>query len=119
MCIGRWNIKLFNKYDVTIANGESLSSIIELSKNEIPVGLEVGSWTTASITFLVGFSSVQSYYKDGDEYELSGVIANSVHNLPLTDFVGIKNIQLRSGTRSAAVAQGGTRTITLITAEIT
>lgn len=112
-------MRQFNIHDLTIGSGASLSSSVELSKYEIPASLEIGSdWTAANITIKGGYTTFNDFYKDGAEYTISGVAASRTIQIPLPDLVGLKNIQFRSGTSASPVAQGGDRTLRLVTIEL-
>lgn len=109
----------FNKYDVVIANGQSLSAIQTLRETELPALLEIGSgWTTADITIKAGYSTPKNLFKDGIEFTISGVAADRAIILNTSDLLGIRTIQFRSGNSGTPVNQGADRGLTFTTIEL-
>ena len=114
-------VRRFNRYDVTIASGQSLSAIQTLGNKELPSSLEIDTgWTPAVVSVRAGFSadSVKDFYKDGAEYTISGIGSDRVIALPLNDLIGLRNIQFRSGTTGLPITQSGVRSLTFVTIEL-
>lgn len=112
-----------NLHDITIVSGAVYSNIVNLRTTETVVGVIIPSgFTVTPIGFLV------SPYKDpsispntmaynGAEYLASGVGSVQLVLDPSL-FVGVRQLQIRSGSAGAPVAQGGNRTMVLITQEL-
>lgn len=103
-------------YSVTIANGASLSSAIDL-QDYIPVRIDLpAAWTAANLTIQVSNdnSTYVNLYKSGVEYQISGVSTSRGMAIPLQDGVHMgRYIKVRSGTSGTAVNQGADRTLTI------
>lgn len=105
---------------VTIANGASLSSEIDLKGSGLVGVIMPAAWTAAVITFQVGAPAgdlVDLYDKTGTEYSLT-VAAGHACIIPPADMPMIGRLKLRSGTGAAAVNQAQDRVIYLITRAI-
>lgn len=89
-----------NIHTVSIANGQSLSDVVTLGRQETLIGVAIsGAWTAAPITFLVGYdANIRSYYRDDSEFLMSGIGANLHAGFNPLDFLGVKTLQIRSGT---------------------
>lgn len=112
--------------NVTILNGQSgQQGYVDLHRScETVVGVVMpAAWTAASITLMTvppltadpsaaTWSDV--YERDGTEYEITCDAGQHII-LPPSELAGIRYLKLRSGTSGTPVAQGATRTITLIT----
>jgi hypothetical protein len=75
------------------------------------------AWTAANLTFQVshdGTNFFNLYDKDGTEYTVTADASRAII-LPLSDWVGIEHLKIRSGTAAAAVNQGAERTIVIQT----
>ena len=103
-------------YSVTIANGASLSSSIDL-QDYVPVRIDMpAAWTAANLTIQVSNddSTFVNLYKAGVEYTISGVSTSQGMAIPLQDGVHMgRYIKVRSGTSGTAVNQGAARTLTI------
>lgn len=109
----------FETISFTIASGQSLSDVKDLG-GCIPVSIEMpGTWTAAALTFKGSHQNAASVGKlsvmrSGTVGELNATVAASdVISLDPLDFVGVKWLQLRSGTAASAVNQAGDRIIKL------
>lgn len=100
-----------------IAEGASLSGVINLGAGT-PVTIEMpASWDAADITFMESASGAtfQDYYDtDGSEITVTAS-GNRAIRLDASKFAGVGFLQLRSGTSSSPVNQSQERIITLIT----
>ena len=99
----------------SISNGQSLSGAIDLGGARLAYIQMPASWTAAALTFQAsadGVTYVDLYDNDGVEYSAS-VAASQGIIVPLTDFLGIRYLKVRSGTSAVPVNQGGDRTLTL------
>ena len=105
--------------ETTIANGESLSSLIELGSLTL-VGIEIpAGWTAANLTLQTtnesGGTLVDVYDKAGSEYTITVGGASRFIVLDKSDLQGIgRFIKLRSGTSGTPVNQGADRVLKLI-----
>jgi hypothetical protein len=101
----------------TIANGASLSGAVSLAGAGLLRILMPAAWTAAALTFQVSPDDgtyYDLYGDDGVEYSVTVAAARAV-TLDVTRFVGISFLKVRSGTASAAVNQGGSRALLLVT----
>lgn len=100
----------------TILSGQSLSSVIDLSEGRLARIHIPAAWTAANLTFQAssdGASFADLYDAYGAEYSVVvGGAARSIM-VPLSDFIGIRYIKVRSGTSAAPVNQAADRTLTL------
>ncbi len=108
---------MFTTMTATIANGASLSSVVDLAGLAL-VGIEMpAAWTAANLTFQAAASAsanVANFYDEmGGEFTASAAASRYIKIDP-ADFAGIKYLKVRSGTSGAPVAQGADRSITLV-----
>jgi hypothetical protein len=99
----------------TIANGESLSSAVDLQDGRAARIDMPSAWTAADLTFQVspdGNTYTDLYEADGTEYTVTAAASRSII-LPIADFLGIRYLKVRSGTSAAAVNQGAARNLTI------
>ena len=100
----------------TIANGASLSGAVDL-RGLTPVRIIMPSaWTTANLTFNVSYDGVNFtnlYDELGTEKTVTAAASYSIYLAP-ADWVGYKQLKIRSGTSGTAVNQGGARTILVV-----
>jgi hypothetical protein len=102
---------------VTILNGASLSSAINL-ENRILVGIIMpNAWTAAALTFQFSIDGVNYH----DAYSLTAAltatpaIANSFINIAKTaTFDSARFLKIRSGTTASPVNQLADRTLTIV-----
>ncbi|HWJ72606.1 MAG TPA: hypothetical protein VNX29_05495 [Kaistia sp.] len=104
----------------TIASGGSLSGAVDLGTGRLVGLIMPASWTTASISFQASADGANFYdlYDDSIERAIASgsAIASRFIALSLSDWLGVRAIKVRSGSTSAAVNQGASRIITLVTA---
>lgn len=102
----------------TIANGQSLSGVIDVSEGYQITGIKMpDAWTTAALTFVACERADGTF---ADVYDVDGVeVAITATNAqagrwfviqPLVDYMDFRFFKLRSGVSGAAVAQGAART---------
>lgn len=106
---------------VTIANGASLSGGVDLGTGRLVGIIMPASWTTAALTFQANADGGATYYDlydDATERTISstGAAVSRFLALPISDWLGVRGIKVRSGTGALAVNQGAARTITLVVA---
>lgn len=100
--------------EVTIANGTSTTSDINL-RGRVLTGIQMPSaWTAATITFQgstdgVTFSDLHNSAGEISLPGTAGVYMAAAH----TDLLGINFLRIRSGTSASSVNQGAERTLTL------
>lgn len=104
-------------FDVTIGAGASLSTSVAVGKACTPIGLQMpAAWTAAVITFRAAVSSEtpQSLY-DTYDTQITATVAQSRYILlDPAQFLGVRVIQLRSGTAASPVNQAAARTIKVV-----
>ncbi len=103
--------------DFTIANAASLSAAVDLSGAGVLRILMPASWTAANVTFQVSQDNstfYDLYDRSGNEVVVTAAASRAIIMVP-SDFAGFRYLKIRSGTSGTPVAQGGSRTVTLIT----
>jgi len=102
---------------VVIASGQSLSAAHQVDGKLAGI-IMPAAWDAAAVTFLgsVDGSSFSPIYDAGVERSIASADAavNRMILLPLSDWLGVKHLQLRSGTVALPVNQTAARTITLL-----
>lgn len=102
----------------TIAEGESLSGVVDLGGN-VPVVIHLPAvWTAANLTVQACVSSSTASCSDlyddfGTEVVITAAAARAVRLSP-AEFGGLRYIRLRSGTAASAVNQAATRTLVVM-----
>jgi hypothetical protein len=99
---------------VTIANGASLSGVVEIGGSK-PVLIDVPGWTAAAITFQASHDGVtfrNLYDEDAAEVNCSSFSTGRVVQLP-SQLEGVAFLKLRSGTAATPVNQGSARSLKL------
>lgn len=92
----------------TIADSAALSGAIQVGSKRI-LGMIIGAWTSAAITFLVSIDGVTYYSlydKDGVEVAIPASTHNRAYALPL-EILGWPYLKVRSGTAASPVNQSG------------
>jgi len=105
----------------TIANGTSLSGVVDLRTVGTPVALQTdAAWDTNAITFQGSYDgAVYTNLRNmGVEVSIPGVVASALEGLDLHEFLGLRYLKVRSGTAAAAVNQVGDTVITLVCGQI-
>lgn len=100
---------------VAIASGAALSGAIDLGEGRAVFVQLPAAWTAANLSFQVsadGVTWADLYDRDGQEYVAQAAAGRAIL-LPITDFVGIRHLKIRSGAAAAPVNQGAARTLTL------
>lgn len=108
----------------TIASGESVSSVIDLTVSAYRCprlcAISVGDWTTAGITVLVSDAVDGTfrplYDQNGNEYVVT-VSADKTFVVTPADTIGFGFMKIRSGTAASPVNQAAERTLTLFLAQ--
>ena len=104
-------------FSVTIANGASLSSAVDLGGFR-PFGFIMpAAWTAADVTFQGGpdTSTLNNLYDDtGTEVSAKAAASQMVVFSQPVKWLGVQALKVRSGTSGAVVNQGGARNITII-----
>lgn len=106
---------------VTIANGQSLSDAADLGTGRLVGIIMPAEWTTAALTFQANAdagATVYDVYDDATERTITsaGATASRFLALPLSDWLGMRGLKVRSGTGASPVNQGAARTIILVVA---
>ena len=103
---------------LTIANAASLSDAVDLSGLTIVGLIMPGTWTAAPITFQASFDNAtynDAYNSEGAEYLINVLASRHVVLTSLNAlFSTSRYLKLRSGTAAVPVAQGGSRSLTLL-----
>ena len=104
------------EHDVVIANGESLSTALDLDGGVLEGFIMPAAWTAATVSF-EGSMDDTTYYECGDGTAevslvadagwLISIGAGTIHGLG-------RYVKVRSGTSVLPVNQGAARTITLL-----
>jgi hypothetical protein len=99
----------------TIANGASLSGVVDLGGRKLVAIVMSGSWTAASLTFQASPDGVTYYdvYDGATERSIS-VAASYYSALAIGNWIGFRHLKIRSGTTGTPVNQGGARVLTLV-----
>ncbi len=102
--------------EVTFASGASLSDIIYLDDFQYIDIYMPQNWTTANLTFLSAPKygwPMQSLYNDlGTETVVVATNSKTIGlDTTIVNFLGLKYVQVRSGTEGTPVAQGAARTL--------
>lgn len=102
---------------VMITSGQSLSSALQVDGKLAGILLPTG-WTAAAVTFM-GSSDDTAYYPiyDGGverTIDIAAAAAGRLILLPLSDWLGVKFVKIRSGTSALAVTQADARTVTVL-----
>ena len=103
-------------FDVTIANGESLSSSVGIGKACTPVALRMpDAWTDAQVSFLASPNSTTpvSLFDGGTEVKVTVAASRYVVIEPAVFFT-VRVLRLRSGDAGAPVNQAASRTIRVV-----
>lgn len=103
----------------TIANGASLSGVVDLGADRAHRLLIPAGWTAAAITFQASADGATfgDLYDAVGEITLSSTVVAASRSIVLDQaaFYGIRYLKIRSGTAAAVVAQGAQRDITVVT----
>ena len=108
---------IMNLATAVIASGASVSSAVKLAGTMVSAIQMPAAWTAASITVQGSYDGVTYFnlFKD-DGTELSATVAvNQQVIVAWPDLASVRYLKLRSGTAALAVAQGGARSINVIT----
>lgn len=98
-----------------ISSGTSLSAAVDLGTARLSRITMPAAWDTAGLSFDVSYDGTtysNLYNNVGTEYTVPAAASRAIL-VPLSDFVGIRYIKIRSGTASAAVNQTAQRTLNL------
>lgn len=109
--------KIYTTKTATIANGQSLSGVVDLEQLNITGLLIPAAWTAADITFQIspdGTTYGDLVDSSGNEIKLSGIAAGKFIGVNLAELSGARYLKIRSGTSASAVNQAADRTISLI-----
>jgi hypothetical protein len=101
--------------DISIANGASLSSAIDLGNTRLSYIVMPSAWTAANLTFQVsedGVTYADLYNDSGTEYTVTAAASRTLR-VTLPDWLAIRYLKVRSGTSASPVTQGAARTLQL------
>lgn len=106
---------------VTIANGASLSDAADLGTGRLVGIIMPAAWSAAALTFQANADNGATFYDVYDDatertISQSGAAAARFLALPLSDWLGMRGVKVRSGTGASPVNQGAARTIILVVA---
>lgn len=104
----------------TIANGESLSGVVDTGEGRVLCAIDMpADWTAANLTFQASTASDGTYDNLYDQYGMEKtVVAAAGRYISLDDpafWLGVRHLKVRSGTAAAPVNQSAARVINLIT----
>lgn len=100
-----------------IANGASLSGVVNLGGTSVLAVIMPASWTAANLTVQASMDGVNFYdlyTASGTEFMITAAASRCLMLQP-ADVLGARYVKLRSGTAAAAVTQGAERVVTLVT----
>lgn len=104
----------------TIASGQSLSDVIDLSGRNLTGILLPAAWTAADLTFSVSIDGVTyaDLYDETGEYAL--VVGASVFSgINIAPLMGFRYLKVRSGTSASPVNQTADRDLVLTLGDFT
>ena len=103
----------------TIANAASLSGGVDLSAERLHRIVMPGTWTAAALTFQASRdgTNYNDLYTEFGEYQIASGVAGISREIVVDPsvFSGVRYLKVRSGTSAAAVNQGGSRDLILVT----
>lgn len=100
----------------SIANGQSLTDVIDLGELRLAGILIPASWDASVLTFASSPDDT-TYGKvtfEGTEYATSSLSGGEYVVLDLAKFLGIRYLKIRAGTAVSPVNQTGTRSLVLV-----
>lgn len=105
---------------LTIANGTSVSGVLDLDKTSIVGFIAPAAWTTAALNIEVSVDNSAWETTVLDQYgaavsSWSAVVAGAAYSVDVVSMMAWRYIRLRSGTSGSPVVQGADRVFTLIT----
>ena len=104
------------EHDVVIANGESLSTALDLDGGVLEGFIMPAAWTAATVSF-EGSMDDTTYYECGDGTAEVSLVADTgwIIAIPMGSINGLgRYVKVRSGTSVIPVNQAAARTITLL-----
>ena len=106
----------FTTTTTTIANGASLSGIVDLGSNDLIGIIFPSAWTTASITFQFSIDGTNFYdaYSATAELSATAASANRMVSINAVNYDMGRYIKIRSGTSATPVNQVADRILNLI-----
>lgn len=99
-----------------IASASSLSAAIDLGERRAVRIITPASWTAAALTFQVSYDGTtwdDLYDENGTEVSYTLVAGKSMR-LPISDWLGVRHLKLRSGTSTVPVNQAAARSFVLV-----
>ncbi len=112
--LGR-NHPLVARIPVTIASSASLSSAVKLRGELLTIIEMPAAWDAANLTFQTsgdGSTFMNLYDENGSEVTVTAAVSRRIRLEP-SQWAGIAEIKVRSGTSSSAVTQSATQTLYL------
>lgn len=106
----------FTTTTATIANGASLSGIVNLGSNDLIGIIFPSTWTAASITFQFSIDGTNFYdaYSTTTELSATAASASRMVSINAVNYDMGRYIKIRSGTSATPVNQAADRILTLI-----
>lgn len=101
----------------TISNGTALSASVDLSAGRLGRIVIPAAWTTANITFQTssdGTNFSNLYDSVGNEYTVTVAGPSTAIIIPLSDFLSVRYLKIRSGTSGTPINQAADRSLTLV-----
>ena len=105
---------------ITIANGASVTELLDLN-GHVAIGIIMpAAWTTAALTVEVSadgttFNGLAYNDLSSQCNKIASPVASSAYALDLAGMLPYRFVRLRSGTTASPVNQGAERSITVIT----
>lgn len=99
----------------TIANGTSLSGVIDLGASKLVAIQMPAAWTAAALTFQASIDGTNYFdvYDNATERSYT-TAASRMLVLQMADWVGVKYLKIRSGTTGTPVNQAADRELVLL-----
>lgn len=102
---------------ITVANGASVFTDVDLEGEALAQVIFPASWTAADLTAQISADGTtwNNFFDDaGNEVTIKAAAGRAVVVAPLV-WDAVRRIRFRSGTSGAAVNQGGDRVVRLVT----
>lgn len=106
----------FTTTTTTIANGASLSGIVDLGSNDLVGIIMPSAWTAANLTFQFSIDGTNFYdaYSATAELSSTAAAASRMISINAANYDMGRYIKIRSGTSATPVNQAADRILTLI-----
>jgi hypothetical protein len=106
----------FTTTTATIANGASLSGIVDLGLSDLVAIIMPSAWTAANLTYQFSIDGVNFYdaYSATAELSSTAAAASRIISINAANYDAGRYIKIRSGTSATPVNQAADRILTLV-----